>query len=89
MGEHAMTVAEFCTKHCAAEGDNSQQNIQRHVDTLVLGAMTSGFSLWRTGIDGDGRVSLIWSSMPEEAWEHLLSRSLQVAALQKLIGDLL
>jgi len=89
MPEELMTVAEFCAKHCADEVGDLRASIQQHVDTLVMGALVKGYSLWKTGVDDEGRVSLIWSSMPLEAWEHLLRQSVEIVALQKMIVGML
>ncbi|MGI6878789.1 hypothetical protein [Microbacterium sp. gxy059] len=83
-----MTVAEFATKHCrgCGTGDELAKNIQYHVDLLVQGAMSTGHSLWKVGIDPDGRVSLLWSTMPEDLWEQLLLQSLAVEAIKRELG---
>jgi hypothetical protein len=77
LGE-VMTVVEFATKHCRehCQDDDMRREIQHHVDTLVFGAMVTGYSL-------------LWQSMPEPAWDYLLQESLKIAAVQSMIRGLL
>lgn len=85
-----MTVVEFATKHCREHGEADQLRdmVQAHVDTMVMGALATGHSLWKVGVDAEGRVSLIWASMPEDIWERLLAESLAVASVARLLGGL-
>lgn len=88
-----MTVVELAAKHCAscedADTSNMRDSIQAHVDTLITGALVYERSLWKVGVDSEGRASLIWVSLPEEVWEGLLKRSLAVAELRRALGGLL
>lgn len=67
------TVAEYVTKHCKANhpDEDLATSVQQHVNTMMLGATVSGYALYKTGVDSEGRVSLIWASMPEELWDGL------------------
>jgi hypothetical protein len=90
-GTSLLTVVEYAERHCREHGevDDLREQVQRHVDTLILGALVSGFSLWKVGIDADGRVSLIWQSMPADLWDALMVESLKVVALKSILEGLL
>lgn len=81
-----MTVAEFAAKHCAEHDEATQENVQRHVNSIILAAITRNRALWEVGVDAEGRVSLIWKSCPEFVWEALLAEGVQIAALMSLLG---
>lgn len=80
------TVVEFAAKHCAAHGDVSAKAINVHVNAIILAALTQNRALWSVGLDSDGRASLIWISLPEMVWEHLLSEGVQLVTLMAWFG---
>ena len=84
MGE-LLTVIEFAVKHCTEHEGVTKETVETHVNVIILAAMARNRAVWSVGIDAEGRVSLIWSSMPEELWEGLL---LEGAALQQLMTTL-
>lgn len=83
-----LTVAEFAAKHCAdcGPGDDMREKIQSHVNLLCEAAISTGHALWKVGIDPEGRVSLIWSPMPEDLWEVLLGVGIRLQEIKRQLG---
>lgn len=67
-----MTVLEFAAHHVKTE--QCQWTVKHHVDLLIAGALNRNRTLWNVVRDNEGHPSLIWVSMPVEAWEQLLER---------------
>jgi hypothetical protein len=81
------TVAEFATEHCADCGDGTQaENIQRHIDMMIEAAVALNRTLWKVVIDAEGRVSLLWISLPLAQWEQLLVEAVRIDVLKRQLG---
>lgn len=81
------TVVEFAAKHCAAHGDLTETAVKAHVNAIILAAITRNWALWSVGIDSDGRASLIWVSLPDDAWPPLLDEGIQLVSVMAMLGD--
>lgn len=81
------TVVEFAAKHCAGHNDLTETSVKAHVNAIILAAITRNLALWTVGIDGDGRASLIWISLPDEAWTPLLNEGIQLVSVMAMLGD--
>lgn len=81
------TVAEFATEHCASCGEGTPaENIQHHVDMMIEAAVAHDRALWKVAIDPEGRVSLLWISMPTEHWEQLLIEAVKIDVIKRQLG---
>ncbi len=83
-----MTVVEFASKHCAEQGKLTTEQVQEHVNSIILTAMSMNRALWTVVVDEDGRASLIFISLPRFVWDQLLADSIKTRALIAVLGGL-
>lgn len=86
--EPIMTVAEFAAKHCAEAHSLTAEAVQDHVNLIAMAAVARNRVIWTVGIDAEGRVSLIWQSLPEFVWAGLLREGRELAAVMEALGGL-
>lgn len=86
MSASECTIVEFAAKHCAKHGDVDEKSVTIHVNAIILAALTLNRALWSVGIDSDGRASLVWVSLPDAAWEGLLSQGAQLVTMMTWFG---
>lgn len=83
-----VTVAEFAAKHCTDAHTLTVGAVQDHVNRIMMAAVARNRVIWRVGIDVEGRVSLIWESLPEFVWAGLLREGQELAAVVASLGGL-
>ncbi len=80
--EGMVTVAEWAEQHCRTDHTVTESVVQHHVAAVILAMVFRNRSPWNVGVDGDGRVSLIWVSLPAVAWEMLYVEGTRITTIR-------